>query len=173
MPPPASVAVETPAPGDCEAESPPEPTNNPLATAREYPARPADLTPEAGRAFLRAYEAAFVENLLLSRTDDAPEGAYPVDADVDVTVEQFRHGDGWVLAGLTSFGGLGYDFPEPTPLPANVTASRTPTRTALPGISVSRVASYLLTDRFLLRQDRGRDGDAPAAVDGGTVYACF
>lgn len=172
-PPSTSVAVETPAPGACEAASPPTPTANPLASPRAYPTHPADLTPGTVRSFLRAYESAFVENLLLARTADAPEGASPVDPDVDADIRQSRHGDGWFLAGVASAGGLGYDFPDSTPLPANVTASRTPTRTPVSGVSVSRAASYLLTDRLLLRQDRGRAGDAPAAVDGGTVYACF
>jgi hypothetical protein len=175
-PPPDAVAVETPAPGECAAEDPPWPTTNPLATPRDYPDRPADLTPETVRSYLTAYEAAFVENLLLTDVDAAPEGLYPVDPDVDAVVEAFRHGDGWFLAGLSSSGGMGYDHPDPTATtepPANVTFSRTPTRTAVPGITVSRVASYLVTERFLLRQDHGWDGDAPAAVDGGTVYACF
>lgn len=169
-------------------DGPPRPTDdvNPLATPREYPARPADLTAASARSYLRAYEKAFVENDLMANAN-SPEGTYPFGASVDPTVTAFRAGDSWFLAGISCFGTLGYDTPGRTATgtgtetatgtgpTTTTTGTPTQTHTALPSITVSRIASYLLTDRFLLRQDRGPDAgdDPPAAVEDGVVYACF
>jgi hypothetical protein len=166
-PPPEAVAVETPD-GDCEASTPPSPAGNELESAEPYPETPADPDRD-GESFLAAYEAAYVHNALL--TDGrAPEGMVVAEVDVDARVVASRAGEGWLLAGVATDGAVGYGHtPTPTPGP-NETAGPTPT--AVPGITYHRRASYLLTDRFLLRQDRGHDGSPPAAVDGGVVLAC-
>lgn len=146
---------------------------NPLASPREYPARPSTFTDESVQSYLTAYEEAFVENHLTTHVEEAPEGTYPVDPEVDATVAAFRTGDGWWLAGVTCFGGMGYGLSDRTATAPGTSGTQTHTRTALPGITVHRAASYLLTARFLLREDHGWDRDAPAAVTGGTVYECF
>jgi hypothetical protein len=166
-PPPDAVRVATPGPGDCEATAPPSPEGNGLESPARYPERPSDPTPEAVRAYLVAYEEAYAHNATLA-DGNPPEGMVVSDVRFEGSVAAFRSGDGWALAGVAVDGAVGYGH-APTPTPE----TPAPTPTPVPGITRHRRASYLLTDRFLLRQDRGHDGDPPAAVDGGVVLECF
>jgi hypothetical protein len=167
-PPTGDVAVETPAAGECESSPPPSPAGNDLESPAPYPDLPAEPGDD-GESFLAAYEAAYVHNALLADSNP-PAGMVVAEVDLDARVVASRSGEGWLLAGVATGGAVGYGHtPTPTPGP-NETSG--PTATAVPGTTYHRRASYLLTDRFLLRQDRGHDGTPPAAVDGGVVLVC-
>jgi hypothetical protein len=167
-PTPPRLDVSTPRPGECEPTPPPAPASTGVGQApRPYPDRPEELTADSVSAYLTAYERAYRTNEVLAarrRERDLVVAAVRLD-DPAVTV---RATDDGYLAGVHLSGSLSY-APALSPVTPE-TPTRTPT--AVPSVTLSTAASYLLTDRFLVRQDRpGRD--APAAVTGGTVVECF
>jgi hypothetical protein len=152
------------------ATPPPAPDQTGTGTEQAplaYPARPDDLTVDSVEAYLTAYERAYRTNEVLAshrrRETDIVVAAVRL-GDPDVTVR--TAGDGY-LAGVHLSGTLSYAPAQPSVTPE----TRTPTPTAVPSVTLSAAASYYLTDRFLVRQDRA-GGAAPAAVTGGTVVEC-
>lgn len=188
--PPASVG---PSPGSCEPDRPtPDGTggHDPMG----HPAPPDEPTGDDARDYLVLFETASHANRLVVE-GSSPEGIVVADVTLDGRVGRVREGPDWTLAGVATDGSVGYE-PAPTGeggeagdgsengngtgnrsrSDGTVTGSartRTPTSTPVPGITVHSRASYYLTDGFLVRQDRGHDGEPPAAVSAGTVVACF
>jgi hypothetical protein len=168
--PPAGV---TPAPGSCSVDRP-EAESTGAYDPPAYPDPPARATGEPAREYLGTFERAYVANRLVA-TESAPEGTVVADASLDARVVATRAGPDWTLAGVAVDGAVGYVQAPTADGEARTDATNTPTRTPtpLPGITVHYRASYYLTGGFLVRQDRGHDGDPPPAVSEGTVVACF
>jgi hypothetical protein len=182
--PPAGV---TPGPGSCDPERP-TPGGTAAYDPPGYPAPPAEPTGDDARDYLARFEVSYHANRLVAE-GAGPEGVVVADVTLDPSVVTHREGPDWTLAGVATDGSVGY---APAPAAATATGNgsdggdgnapaststatrtRTATRTPVPGITTHSRASYYLTDEYLVRQDRGHEGEPPAAVSGGTVVACF
>lgn len=140
------VGIETPAPGECSAPDPPDPsTGEGLPDPREYPDSPERFDPERVRPFVEAYEGAYRYNERLA--DLAGEGACVEDFETEVTGSTLRETDDGVVAEVVTTGSFtGETCPD---------ATGTDTATPLPHADFfTQAAVFLVTDRFLVREDR-------------------
>jgi hypothetical protein len=161
----------TPAPGACSVDRP-EANSTGAYDPPAYPDPPVRATGESAHEYLATFDRAYVANRLVA-TESPPEGTVVADVSLDSRIVETRTGPDWTLGGVAVDGAVGY-VPAPTGGgEPGTNATTTPTPTPLPGITVHYRASYYLTSRFLVRQDRGHDGDPPPAVSDGMVVACF
>lgn len=142
---PPSIDVETPAAGDCDASSRPNPsTGDGLPDPREYPDPPDRIEPEPVESFLVAYEGAYLYNRRLA--DLAADDACVEYLDTSVEGSTVRRTDDGIVGEVVTRGsftgttcprGSGTDTDTGTPLPH--------------GDYFTQTATYLVTDRFLVR----------------------
>ncbi|PSP79710.1 hypothetical protein BRC81_04200 [Halobacteriales archaeon QS_1_68_20] len=159
-------SFDTPAPGECEQVSRPQPTpTNEGLQPRKYPSYPQSLDKDAAKQFAEEYERVYQHNYYVAEEfihgiDDISTGAGVARA-VEDAGEYFVGVNGRIdTADLEQPEGTGTS----TPSPAATSSS-------------SFAAWYYLTDRFALRREvsGGRpdidEGDDPN-LQGATVVVC-
>lgn len=136
---PSPVPLQTPAPGQCAATTPPAPfTGEGLPVLRSYPSKPDLADPSAVRTFLEEYEAAYLYNARLAEL--AADGHCVEYLDTFVTDSTLTDVDGGFAGAVTtrgSYTGATCPGESGTPLPHRDFGYRT--------------AHYRVTERFLQR----------------------
>ena len=136
--------VTTPAPGECEATAPPDPSPGAgLPDPRSYPDPPGTVDAETVGPFVEEYERAHRYNRLLGEL--AADGACVKYLDVSVTDRTVASADDGVVGEVTTRGSYtGTTCSDET---------GTDTATPLPHADLAfRTARYCVTDRFVVRE---------------------
>lgn len=136
--------VETPAPGECEAAAPPDPSpGEGLPDPQPYPDRPDAIDAETVGSFVEAYEGAYRYNQVLA--DLTADGACVKNLDAPVTDRTVASTADGVVGEVTTRGSYtGTTCSDET---------GTDTSTPLPHADLAfRTARYYVTDRFVMRE---------------------
>lgn len=139
----SSPNISTPAPGECEAETVPQPSpSDGLPDSKSYPEKPTEIDPVPVEIFLAKYETAYRFNRRLAEIASAGNCLSYLDMSVtESTVTRVSNGVTGEIVTRGSFTGT--TCPETT---------GTDTPTPLPHADLApEAARYYVTERFLLR----------------------